>query len=431
MSRHVVHYPRMPIIGTERANPRTRVRPLVGRALGGLLLAALTNPSTPFAAAGGAPETVPETPAVAPVLPDFEWLISGALALDALPKSSYRGETRTADLRRARVGGAALWHGTWAISVGADLAHSGTLGQASLAYYGLPVHFEVGRFPEPFGLIQQEVSAGQMLMELPMSVALAPAYGLGVAASLAGPRHTLAVGAFAPTPAADRIQHRAPEQAATVRATAVPFRTGSSLVHLGTAFSLRNPRDETIRFAAIPETVLLSDLVTASAPLMLRRYSIWGLELGALSGPLLLQGEGIFARLPDTAAGPMTFSGGHVEAGWTFGAESRGYRSARGVFGPVYSSRPLGAGGNGAMEVAARYSFIDLTSNRLGDKASPALRDLYSGERATVRTLGINWYATDDVKLSFGRLDIENETRSEIRRVAAYQGRVHIQFTAP
>ena len=180
---------------------------------------------------------------------------------------------------------------------------------------------------------------------------------------------------------------------------------------------------------------MLPELTRESAPLPLKRYAVAGFELGVLGGPLLLQAEGVMARFPNIEGAKTSFSGGYAQAGLALGAERRGYREARGVFGPVYSKRPLGKGGRGALELAARYSVIDMTSNRLGDlvanQGGSELRDPYSGEKGSVRSLGINWYATDQVKFSFERLAVENESRSVMQTATMYQGRVQIQFARP
>ena len=398
-----------------------------------LILAVLPAPGIPKGEEGLSPEGVPV--ATKPILGDLEWVVSGTVALDVLDRADADGKARQGDLRRARIGGAVLWRQAWAFSLGGDLAHSGALGQASLAYYALPVTFELGRFPEPFGLVQQEVSAGQAFMELPMFAALTPAYGLGLAITIAEPRHSFSLGAFAPTSVGDRIQRRQPEESVTLRATGVPLRTEGVLVHLGSSFSFRRPVDDVLRFAAIPETVLLPELFIESAPLVSERYTVWGAEVAFLGGPLMVQAEGVLARLPGVEGTQVSFSGGHVETALALGAERRGYRASRGIVGPLYSRRPLGTGGLGALELAARYSTLALTSHQLGDfvaeQQGPELRDAYSGEKGEVLSLGVNWHITDDMKLTFERLDVESHARSSMESATVYQGRVQLQFSRP
>jgi phosphate-selective porin len=223
------------------------------------------------------------------------------------------------------------------------------------------------------------------------------------------------------------------QQALTGRITAAPL-LGGTFLHFGASASLRRPRDEVTQFAALPETVLLQDLQTASAPLALNHYQLGALEAAVLAASLMVRVESIVARMPGYAD-VRPFAGGYAEATWVFGAEPRGYDAARGTFTPVISSFPVFGGGAGALEFAARYSVLDMRSNALGDAAAaqghPELQEVFSGQRSVIRSIGVNWYATDAVKLTLEGLGIAIDSRSSITHATVIQGRLQILFAQP
>jgi phosphate-selective porin len=86
-----------------------------------------------------------------------------------------------------------------------------------------------------------------------------------------------------------------------------------------------------------------------------------------------------------------------VEGAYTLTGERRDYRGRAGVFDGISPKRPLGRGGYGAVEVAARFSSTDLQDETLG------------GDTGTVLGAGVNWYPRDDLKVSLGGQRVERE----------------------
>ena len=104
---------------------------------------------------------------------------------------------------------------------------------------------------------------------------------------------------------------------------------------------------------------------------------VYGIEAAGSFRSLFIQGE-YYHYLVDTRAGvtgvpgnlqdgtpgpPLNFNGGYVEAGYGIGGK-RVYDPTRGAYTGVIPEMPLapGSGGWGALELAGRYSYINLNS---------------------------------------------------------------------
>jgi phosphate-selective porin OprO and OprP len=98
-----------------------------------------------------------------------------------------------------------------------------------------------------------------------------------------------------------------------------------------------------------------------------------------------------------------SFSGWYAQASYALTGEAHPYDPVTASFRNLVPTNPLGAGGLGAWEVAARYSNIDLdylplTSTALGGVA---------GGKQNVWTLGLNWYPTNGLKFQFDYYNLQ------------------------
>lgn len=375
-----------------------------------------------------------------PLTPDLEWTISGNLQGDLLASSDLPGEREdSAELRRARVSALIEWRDDWRLKLGADAVKNETpfgkdvlpLRDLSVEYRGLPIHIEAGQFVEPFGLLQSS-SRGAALMERPQAAGLAPGYGIGVAGSARLGRGGVAFGVFVPT-RNDVFFGGREDRSQTARATYVPLQTEDALLHVGGALSIRKPKSDLLQFVTIPESVLLLDLNASSQRLIVDDdYLLFGAELAAQLGPVLLQGELIQAEIPDAISfddvvedGEITFldssyTGWYVEGAWAVTGERRDYSVRRGTFSGIEPRRLLFGGGFGAVEVALRYGSTDL-------------RDANArGERGRVASAGVSWYPIESAKLMVEGLDAEVAQAGGGReQVRAIQARLQLHFTLP
>jgi phosphate-selective porin OprO/OprP len=375
-----------------------------------------------------------------PLTPDLEWTISGNLQGDLLASSDLpEAREDSSEVRRARISALLEWRNDWRLKLGVDLVRQETafgedvlpVRDLSVEYRGLPVHIELGQFVEPFGLLQSS-SRGAAFMERPQASGLAPGYGLGIAANARLGNGGLAFGAFVPT-RNDVLFGGREDESQTARITYAPLHGDDALLHVGAAASVREPEDDLLQFVTIPESVLLLDLNASGQRLIVADdYLLFGAELAAQVGPVLLQGELMQAEIPDAISfddvvndGVITFldasyTGWYVEAAWALTGERRDYSVRRGTFGGIEPARMLFAGGFGAIELAARYGSTDLRD------------ETDRGERGRVASVGLNWYPLAYAKLMVEGLDITVDDAAGGREEArAIQARLQLHFTLP
>ena len=157
---------------------------------------------------------------------------------------------------------------------------------------------------------------------------------------------------------------------------------------------------------------------------------VYGAELAASWYNFFLQGEyyhyvvdtrtgvtGTPGNLQGGVAGPtLNFDGGYVEASYSFGGK-RLYDPTRGAYTGVIPEMPLAPGspGWGALELAGRFSIVNLnspnlTTARLGPAyAAPGVftggTTSYGGGEQTSYGVGLNWYPNLNMKFT---LDYEH-----------------------
>ncbi|WP_156841176.1 OprO/OprP family phosphate-selective porin [Novosphingobium aquimarinum] len=118
-----------------------------------------------------------------------------------------------------------------------------------------------------------------------------------------------------------------------------------------------------------------------------------GLEAAMIAGRLDLSGEAFWQTVSRPGLANPTFFGGYAQIGYflTHG-DRRGYKY--GMFDRVRPANPVGAGGIGAVQVAARYDYLDLSDKGI------------VGGRQQAYQLALAWSQTDYTKLylSYSRL---------------------------
>lgn len=353
--------------------------PFAGVLLGVLALPALAGPSVEFS--DGAAR-----------LSLFGRVQADALLDSGLPEARQD----EFEWRSARLGARLQVGDDWHAVLSVNLEDKLELHEASVEYRGWPVWIEGGRIQESFGLSDQSSSQNLLMMERPQpAAALGGGYGFGAAAYLRGERWGASLGAFGKS-GNDQLDGR--DRALTARVTGTPVRNEDWLMHLGGGVSLRDTPAR-LDFSARPETVLVSGLGVNSARLNgVDDLRLGNLEFALRRGPVLVQAE--YLRASVSGAGSPDFDGWYVEAGWVLTGETREYRTRRGVFRGIKPRKPLGEGGFGAVELAARYSKTDLADATLG------------GETGRVMGVGVNWTPVNAVRVQLNVLDIEERSAS-------------------
>jgi len=269
-----------------------------------------------------------------------------------------------------------------------------SLRNASIAVHEIPYAgtLRLGTFDAPMSLSWLTSSRATPLMERGMAVdAFDPGTlsGLQLSNALPQQRMTWAFGFFSEGSDADTGDSSNVPARFVGRATLLPWRSAEDLLHVGISTSWAFSTNE-IHFRSRPESFLAPYVVDtgdldASQALVVAAESVW------VRGPLSVQGEYMNATVIRNAGSDVNFGGFYVMTSWFLTADTRNYVDAEAAFGSVVPSRPLSwkARQFGAVELAARWSIVDLTDADV------------RGGRASVVMSGLNWYLNRYVRLQF------------------------------
>ena len=127
----------------------------------------------------------------------------------------------------------------------------------------------------------------------------------------------------------------------------------------------------------------------------------YGLEAAAVFGPLSLQGEyrsADFDAGDGAGASDVDVDGYYLQASYLVTGETRGYKGKSGKFDKV---KPKGK--HGAIELIAKYEDGELDIKTRDDEIEYDLL-----------TVGMNWYATKNVKLMLNYLDADTDDANKL-----------------
>jgi phosphate-selective porin OprO/OprP len=152
----------------------------------------------------------------------------------------------------------------------------------------------------------------------------------------------------------------------------------SNLLHLGLGLRYSDAR-QPIRARTEPE-FNNAPLYVDTGPLSADDTMTYNLEAYWRKGPWWVGFEYIGSDVASPESGDPTFSGYSVTGSWAVTGETRAYRKRSGAFDPLPVSRPVNQGGWGALELALRYSHLDLTDGTV------------DGGEMDILSLGVNWW---------------------------------------
>ncbi|KPK29936.1 MAG: hypothetical protein AMK70_14975 [Nitrospira bacterium SG8_35_1] len=174
-----------------------------------------------------------------------------------------------------------------------------------------------------------------------------------------------------------------------------PAFSKGKLFHLGSSLSVRDISDtDGFFFRRRPESGLTDvryvDTGDVKNTENVLRYNI---EAAVAAGSLSIQGEYIGAKLTrDSGYENLSFDGWYIFASWFPTGGSRNYFHREGVFGyPEIKSK------NGELELAVRYSILDLTDG-----------PVRGGTEKNI-TFGVNWYLSRQIRLMANYIIVDND----------------------
>ena len=263
-----------------------------------------------------------------------------------------------------------------------------------IGFKGLPVYIMVGNFKEPFSLEELTSSKYITFMERSLPSLFYPKWnsGLQISSSAFNNRLSWAAGVFGDT---DNRGYGDIEEGynITARITGLPMyvEDGEKLLHLGISLTRRNTTAN-VRYAQYPEAHLAPYLVDT------RNFSadnivIIDSEAAAIYGPFSLQGELFSTLVESSTLKDPSFLSYYAQASLFITGEHRPYKS--GVFTGIKPESNFGNGSFGALELAARYSYLDLD-------------DVINDGKLSNITFGINWYLNSHsrIMLNYIRSDL-------------------------
>ncbi len=165
---------------------------------------------------------------------------------------------------------------------------------------------------------------------------------------------------------------------------------GRRLLHVGVSAVYRQAPNGTLRSRSVPEVYEAPDFVDTGAFPAGHGTSV-GAELAVAEGPVTLSGEYTSSGISSPQTGDPRFDGFYVMAAWALTGETRPYDRDIGAFGMIRPAAPFSFkhGGLGAWEVAARYSYVDLSSGTI----EGGVFDRWSA--------ALSWYPTSQWRFEF------------------------------
>lgn len=301
----------------------------------------------------------------------------------------------------------------------------------------------IGHFREPYSLEELTSQKARTFQERSLASVFNPSRNIGVQWSDAvfgvekQERLAYQIGVFKTVDSWPSVTDGDDDQgwSVTARVTGLPYLkdNGNKILHIGGAYSHRNPDGAVLGWNVRPEVrSTLFRYVNADAtapvpplaPFRLRDaraddVDLFNLEAAFQYNALFLQGEYHLAKVETTFGGKRTFNGFYVQGSYVLTGESRAYRFNNATFDKIKPKKNFGfkeGDGWGAWELATRYSSVDLEDG-----------PVRAGKQRSI-TGGINWYLNPNVTASFNYIHnwVENDLVDSTFDV--FQTRVRFDF---
>ena len=115
----------------------------------------------------------------------------------------------------------------------------------------------------------------------------------------------------------------------------------------------------------------------------------YGPEVAFATGPFRVQGEYYkYDIARKNGLSDISLNAWYTQASYVLTGEAYKYKSSSAAFGGIKPANPVGKGGFGAWEIAARYGQSDLNDLGAG----------INGGKEKLTTVGLNWYPNDNIR---------------------------------
>ncbi len=322
--------------------------------------------------------------------------ISGRLHIDSrfYDENAALGDTKQdgIDIKRARLGIEGKLSKNFSYKFENDFASNASkIKDAYIAYDGIKnAQFKLGQFKQSFSLEELTSSNNITFMDRSVAIGDVPSRSVGLQGATYGDNWQITAGIFGEE-TGNESRTDDSVYSGSVRASYAPINSDGKLVHLGLASTITSKNRNTVDDGA--------GNITADA---IDRETLYGAEFALGLNSLSLQGEYIIndtvydknaagTGLATTTGKTATYGSYYVQASYILTGESRVYSAKSGTFKGVKVNNPVGKGGIGAWELAARVSEHDKNDN----DGSTAI----TGGKTNQMTLGVNWYLNNNTRL--------------------------------
>jgi phosphate-selective porin OprO/OprP len=355
----------------------------------------------------------------------FKWWVDSRVYLDTAIYLDDEADSMNMgngmQVRRARMAWKAILWNDWYAEVDVDFAEEATaLKDAYVRYDNLfdrQGYVRVGNFRTPFGLEENTSSRYLLFMERSQGTdPFVPGRRMGAEVAYWGDMYRIALGAFGPD--VEDFETNTDEQMEdgysdmnlnfAGRVTVAPILDAHTTLHVGGAYAMLKPTftdmDDVgeVRFRARNETHVSNYKFVSTGKMKdAENYSVFGGELAFAMDRLLVQGEYMGATVTmceDFEGDDPSFSGMYGFASYFLTDDTHPYDVTSGEFTGVKPSGKLGA-----VELAARYSLLNLTDEDA---------DILGGE-STALTIGANWYPNANIKLMANYTMVDNDENAD------------------
>ena len=333
------------------------------------------------------------------------------------------------EFRRARFYSAGQVYGNVKYKLQLDFA-GGSIGfkDAYIDFAKVPGigNFRVGHFKEPFRLEALTSSKYMTFMERSMHMPFSQERNSGfmIFNSLMDDKVGYQLGVFRAADEYGNDKDANDGYSITSRISALPINNSEAnhLLHIGAAYSYRKPDSRTYEVQTRAENHLGPKYVSTGTIDSVDNIGLIGGELAWVKGPLSIQGEVVMAGVNQVAkstAQDNSFMGFYGQVSYFLTGESRSYKNYMVGFSRVKPNNNMGGddGGIGALELALRYSGINLEDE-----------NILGGEMSNIG-IGLNWHfnPVTRVMINYIMTNLSSDN-NEIGSSSVYQMRFQVDF---
>ena len=319
--------------------------------------------------------------------------LGGRIQLDAgsLHEDSIDHNSGT-EIRRARLFAKGDLHEDWGYKLQYDFTSTGSSGIQDAYLDYKPLKIRIGHAKEPFSLQNMTSSKYVTFIERGLPHVFAEGRNIGFQTSRNGDNWMIAGGLFGDGRDGSSSGENNEGWGVAARATVAPVNTDEETLHLGLSLSHRNVGgDHMLRFRERPEAHITDTRIVDTGSFDANDITRAVVEAAFITGPFHVQGEYYHTSIDRQLAGmkDLSFGGYYVETGLFLTDDSVNYKASKGSY-----SRVTPTGDNGAWQIAARFSSLDLTDEDI------------SGGEAESLTLGLNWFAAPNIRFSANYINV-------------------------